>query len=75
MINSTSTMFTLDIYKALENKKASERKLVSVGRVSGLVSLVMAVFVAPILGNIEQAFQFIQEWTGVVSLVYWRSLF
>ena len=67
MINSTSTIFTLDIYKALLDKKASERKLVSVGRVSGLVGLVIAVFIAPILGNIEQAFQFIQEWTGVVS--------
>ncbi|MAW64839.1 MAG: hypothetical protein CMD18_01450 [Flavobacteriales bacterium] len=67
MLNSTSTIFTLDIYKSVFNKTASEKKLVTVGRISGLVALIVAILIAPILGNIDQAFQFIQEWTGVVS--------
>lgn len=67
MLNSTSTIFTLDIYKSIFNKTASEKNLVSVGRVSGLIALIIAIIIAPILGNIDQAFQFIQEWTGVVS--------
>ena len=67
MLNSTSTIFTMDIYKPLINKGASEKQLVTVGRLSGLIALVIAIFIAPVLGGIEQAFQFIQEWTGVVS--------
>ena len=67
MINSTSTIFTLDIYKSLLNKTASEKRLVTVGRISGLIALIIAILIAPVLGSIDQAFQFIQEWTGVVS--------
>ncbi len=67
MVNSTSTIFTMDIFKPyLENKKA-KNKDVAVGRISGAVALVIAVFVAPALGNIEQAFYYIQEYTGLVS--------
>ena len=67
MLNSTSTIFTMDIYKPLINNKATERQLVTVGRLSGVVALLIAIFIAPVLGGIDQAFQFIQEWTGVVS--------
>jgi SSS family solute:Na+ symporter len=34
MLNSTSTIFTLDIYKPLFNKQATERQLVKIGRIS-----------------------------------------
>ena len=67
MINSTSTIFTMDIYKQYINKTASDKKTVSVGRISGAVALGIAVVVAPLLGGIDQAFQFIQEYTGIVS--------
>lgn len=67
MLNSTSTIFTMDIYKQYINKNASDKATVNVGRISGLVALVIAVIMAPLLGGIDQAFQFIQEWTGVVS--------
>lgn len=67
MLNSTSTIFTMDIYKPLIKNGASEKQLVTVGRLSGIIALVIAIFIAPVLGGIDQAFQFIQEWTGVVS--------
>lgn len=67
MINSTSTIFTMDIYKQYINKTASDKTTVSVGRISGAVALGIAVIVAPLLGGIDQAFQFIQEYTGIVS--------
>jgi len=67
MLNSTSTIFTMDIYKPLINKKASDKSLVTVGRLTGLVALVIAIFMAPLLGGIPQAFQYIQEYTGIVS--------
>ncbi len=67
MLNSTSTIFTMDIYKEYINRTASEAKLVSIGRISALVALVIACFTAPLLGGIDQAFQFIQQYTGWVS--------
>ena len=67
MLNSTSTIFTMDIYKQYFNKNASDKTTVNVGRLSGAVALLIAVIVAPLLGGIDQAFQFIQEYTGIVS--------
>ncbi|SFZ92369.1 solute:Na+ symporter, SSS family [Flaviramulus basaltis] len=67
MLNSTSTIFTMDIYKQYINKNASDKATVNVGRISAAVALLIAVVMAPLLGGIDQAFQFIQEWTGVVS--------
>ncbi|MFY0686831.1 MAG: sodium/sugar symporter [Cyclobacteriaceae bacterium] len=67
MLNSTATIFTMDIYKPYFSQNASEKKLVNVGRTAAAVALVIACFMAPLLGNIDQAFQFIQEYTGLVS--------
>ena len=68
MLNSTSTIFTLDIYKPYINKTASEKKLVNVGRLTSLIALLIAICTAqPLLGNLDQAFQYIQEFTGFVS--------
>ena len=67
MLNSTSTIFTMDIYKSLLNKDASDRTMVRVGRLSGLAALIIAMLIAPKLGSLGQVFQFIQEYTGVVS--------
>lgn len=67
MLNSTSTIFTMDVYKQHINKNASEENMVSVGRISAGVALVVACIMAPLLGGIDQAFQFIQEYTGIVS--------
>ncbi len=67
IINSTSTIFTIDLYKPYINKNASEKQLVTVGRISGVAAMAIAVIVAPLLGSIDQAFQFIQEYTGMIS--------
>ncbi|GAL68803.1 predicted sodium-dependent galactose transporter [Jejuia pallidilutea] len=67
MLNSTSTIFTMDIYKQYINKNASDRATVNTGRISAFVALVVACIMAPLLGGIDQAFQFIQEYTGIVS--------
>ena len=67
MLNSTSTIFTMDIYKSLINKNADDKSMVKIGRLSVLVSLIIAMIIAPQLGNLGQVFQFIQEYTGIVS--------
>jgi len=67
MLNSTSTIFTMDIYKQHIDANAKDNKLVKVGRVAAVVALSVACIMAPLLGGIDQAFQFIQEYTGIVS--------
>lgn len=67
MLNSTSTIFTMDIYKQLINKNATEHQLVKMGRIVALIALVIAIFSAkPLLGGLDQAFQYIQEYTGFI---------
>jgi SSS family solute:Na+ symporter len=65
--NSISTIFTLDLYKKYFNKNASETNLVNVGKVAIIVSMVIAIIVAPQLSRFDQAFQFIQDFTGLIS--------
>jgi solute:Na+ symporter, SSS family len=67
MLNSTSTIFTMDIYKQYINKNSDDKNTVKVGRITSAVALTIGAIVAPLLGGINQAFQFIQEYTGVVS--------
>jgi SSS family solute:Na+ symporter len=67
MANSTSTIFTMDIYKKYFGQNASETKQVQVGRITAGVAFLVAAIVAPALGELDQAFQFIQEYTGFIS--------
>ena len=67
MLNSTSTIFTMDIYKPHINPQASGRKLVNVGRLTAAVALVVAGCLAPLMASFDQMFQYIQEYTGLVS--------
>ena len=67
MLNSTSTIFTMDIYKEFIDKNASDQKLVRIGRIVVIIALFIAMLIAPAFGNLGQVFQAIQEYTGVVS--------
>ena len=67
MFNSTSTLFTMDIYRKYIKKDADDKRLVNVGRLTSLVALVIAaVAVKPLLGGLDQAFQYIQEYSGFI---------
>jgi len=68
-INSIATIFTLDIYAKLKSDKApSEQKLVLVGRLAATAAIVIAMLTArPLLGSLDQAFQYIQEFSGFVT--------
>jgi solute:Na+ symporter, SSS family len=70
--NSIATIFTLDVYKKAINKEADERKLVYVGKVTVVVSMMLAVLFSLIIGEKlmgegKQGFTYIQEYTGFVS--------
>lgn len=67
MFNSTSTLFTMDIYKKYLEPNATDKKLVNVGRLTSVTALFIALFtVKPLLGGIPQAFQYIQEYSGFI---------
>lgn len=65
--NSIATIFALDIYKKSINKTASEAQIVNVGRITIIVAMLIAVVIAPVLKSFGQIFQFIQDFTGLIS--------
>ncbi len=68
MVNSISTIFTMDIYQDKIAKDRSEAHYVTVGRIAAITAMIVALFLAkPLLGDMEGAFQRIQEWTGFVA--------
>lgn len=67
MLNSVATIFTMDIYRPYMNPNASDRQTVNVGRLTAGVALIIAIIIAPLLSSVGQVFQYIQEYTGLVS--------
>jgi SSS family solute:Na+ symporter len=88
-INSIATIFTLDLYakaRGLSNeaedeaRSGHERHLVLVGRSAAAIAVVIALLTArPLLGNSDQAFQFIQEFSGFftpgITVIFLLGLF
>jgi SSS family solute:Na+ symporter len=68
MMNSISTIFTMDLYRHFAAGEKTEKQLVTVGRLVSLTAMVIALILAePLLGKFEQAFQYIQEFTGLFT--------
>ncbi|MDX2284732.1 MAG: sodium/sugar symporter [Bacteroidia bacterium] len=67
MMNSASTIFTMDLYQHLLRKQAGDRELVLTGRIASFAAIFIAALIAPMLVNLEQGFQFIQDFTGLIS--------
>ncbi len=67
MVNATATIFTFDIYKKYLKKEATDKNMVLAGRISSFVAILVAILIAPTLKTLDQAFQFIQEYTGFIS--------
>jgi solute:Na+ symporter, SSS family len=66
--NSIATIFTLDIYKKVLKTDATEENLVTTGKISVVVAMILGVLIAPHLGiDKKGGFQYIQEYTGFVS--------
>ncbi|MFZ2149168.1 MAG: sodium/solute symporter [Sedimentisphaerales bacterium] len=69
MLNATSTIFTMDIYREWFNKNAAQKALVWVGRCCVPIGVIVGCLIAPVLANprFRGAFAFIQEFQGFVS--------
>ena len=69
MLNSASTIFTMDLYKKYLAKNPSQSKLVLVGRLMTIVFVLVGCLIAPELGNprFQGIFTYIQEFQGYIS--------
>ena len=68
MINSISTIFTMDIYRDYVRTGSDEQHYVMIGRITAIVAMMIALFLAiPLLGAGDSIFQAIQEYTGFVA--------
>jgi SSS family solute:Na+ symporter len=65
--NSISTIFSLDIYRKFFNPAASERRTVWVGRLAVWGAFAIALAITPQLRRLEQAYQFIQEYSNYLT--------
>ena len=67
-LNSTCTLFTLDIYKKFIRKDASDAEIVKVGKVFGWIIAIIAMLVAPTLATHRSIFGFLQQMNGLYSI-------
>ncbi|HJN11991.1 MAG TPA: sodium/solute symporter [Pirellulaceae bacterium] len=84
VLNSTATVFTLDIYKRMLNPTAGEKHLVRVGMVSSVVILVISIVIAGFINRlggslfvyIQSLYAFFAPPFGAVFLlgVLWRRI-
>ncbi|MDR1745691.1 MAG: sodium/solute symporter [Tannerella sp.] len=79
IINSASTIFTMDIYKVYIKPDAGDKQLVKVGRIVAFVSLLIATLIAPRFASLDQVYPIIQEYTGFiypgVFLIFFLGMF
>jgi len=61
LVNSTSSLLTLDIYKGHINKQASDRHLVIFAQISGGFILLFSALWAPMVGRFSSIFAYAQE--------------
>jgi len=67
LANSTATIFSLDIYKRLIDKRADDKRVVTVGRIAAFSALVIAALVAPSVEHLGGIFRYFQKGVTYVS--------
>ncbi len=68
VLNSSVTLFGIDVYKQHINKKANEKTVVKYGKVFGIVLAIAAMFIAPLIANAGSLFAYLQEINGIYSI-------
>lgn len=66
VLNSASTIFSIDVYQRLINKNATDRTLVRMGRIAASVLAVTSIIAAPFVANAPDGlYQLLQELNGI----------
>ncbi len=68
VLNSSVTLFGIDIYKEHINKDASEATVVKYGKIFGICLALAAMFIAPLIANAGSLFNYLQEINGIYSI-------
>lgn len=68
VLNSSVTLFGIDIYKQHINKEASERTVVKYGKIFGICLALAAMFIAPMIANAGSLFNYLQKINGIYSI-------
>ena len=68
VLNSSVTLFGIDIYKEHINKEADEKTIVKYGKIFGVILAIAAMFIAPLIANAGSLFDYLQEINGIYSI-------
>ncbi|GGW47049.1 solute:sodium symporter family transporter [Arenibacter certesii] len=68
VLNSSVTLFGIDIYKQHINPEAQERTIVKYGKIFGICLALAAMFIAPMIANAGSLFNYLQEINGIYSI-------
>ncbi len=68
VLNSSVTLFGIDIYKQHINKNADETTVVKYGKIFGICLALAAMFIAPMIENAGSLFKYLQEINGIYSI-------
>jgi SSS family solute:Na+ symporter len=68
-LNSSVTLFGIDIYKEFINKEADEKTVVKYGKIFGIFLAILSMFIAPFIANAPDGlFGYLQEINGCYSI-------
>lgn len=68
VLNSSVTLFGIDIYKQHVNKEANEKTIVKYGKIFGICLAIAAMFIAPLIANAGSLFNYLQQINGIYSI-------
>jgi SSS family solute:Na+ symporter len=68
VLNSSVTLFGIDVYKQHINKDADEKTVVKYGKLFGVILAIAAMFIAPLIANAGSLFDYLQEINGIYSI-------
>ena len=68
VLNSSVTLFGVDIYKQHINPEATEKTVVKYGKIFGVALAIAAMFIAPLIAKAGSLFDYLQEVNGIYSI-------
>ena len=68
VLNSSVTLFGIDVYKEHISKEADEKTIVKYGKIFGVILAIAAMFIAPLIANAGSLFAYLQEINGIYSI-------
>jgi SSS family solute:Na+ symporter len=68
VLNSSVTLFGIDIYKQHINKEAPENMIVKYGKIFGVCLALAAMFIAPLIADAGSLFNYLQKINGIYSI-------